>query len=171
MSYSDYYLWLDSLVNDGNHERLIRYLYEQPYRWQFTLDENRAAGGINLRRNYAYNNGIDFRDVGNGPCSILEMLIALADRMVDILTMEIRDWFWDLIRNLGLKQFDDYRFDERRVTYILNGWLDRNYDSMGNGSLFPLRNYNGDVRTLDILSQMNIWINENYPHTDSWLYD
>lgn len=171
MPYSDYYLWLDSLVNDGNHERLIRYLYDQPYRWQFTLDENRAAGGINLRRSYAYNNGIDFTDVKVGPCSILEMLIALADRMVDILTMDIRDWFWDILKNLGLDRFDDYSFDEGNINYILNVWLNREYGPSGNGSLFPLREYTGDVRNLDILSQMNIWINENYPHTDSWLYD
>ena len=167
--YSDYYIWLESLVNDGNHSRLIRYLYEKPYRWQFTLDENRAAGGINLRSKFAYDNGINFQDVGVGPCSILEMLIALADRMVEILTMDIFDWFWDLMRNLGLDRFDDSHFDESGVNYILNVWLDRAYDASGNGSLFPLHYYQGDCRNLDIWGQMNAWIAENYPHTDDWL--
>lgn len=167
--YSDYYIWLESLVNDGNHSRLIRYLYEKPYRWQFTLDENRAAGGMNLRSKFAYDNGINIQDVGVGPCSILEMLIALADRMVEILTMDIFDWFWDLIRNLGLDRFDDGHFDEGGVNYILNVWLDRAYDASGNGSLFPLHYYQGDCRNLDIWGQMNAWIAENYPHTDDWL--
>lgn len=168
--YSDYYLWLESLVNDGNHSKLIRYLYESPYRWQFTLDENRAAGGLNLRGKFAYENGINIQDVGVGPCSILEMLIALADRMVEILTMDIGDWFWDLMRNLGLDRFDDAHFDEGGINYILNVWLDRHYDEHGNGSLFPLREYPGDCRNLDIWGQMNAWISENFPHTDDWLY-
>lgn len=171
MGYSDYYLWLESLVNDGNHSKLIRYLYEQPYRWQFTLDENRAAGGLNLRSRYAYDNGVNVQDVGIGPCSILEMLIALADRMVEILTMDIYDWFWDLMLNLNLIKFDDFHFDERGVNYILNTWLDRQYDRQGNGSLFPLKEYSGDCRNLDTWGQMNAWISENYPHTDDWLYN
>ena len=171
MLYSDYYLWLESLVNDGNHRSLIRYLYEKPYRWQFVLDENRAAGGINLRSKYAYDIGVNVQDVGQGPCSILEMLIALADRMTEILTMDIWDWFWDLIRNLGLERFDDAHFDERGVNYILDVWLDRRYDRTGKGSLFPLKEYSGDSRNLDTWGQMNVWISENYPHSDDWLYN
>lgn len=171
MGYSDYYLWLESLVSDGNHYELIHYLYEYPYRWQFTLDENRAAGGYNLRRQFAYEHGIDIQDVGYGPCSVLEMLIALADRMRELLTMDIYDWFWDLLRNLGLNKFDDDGFDERGVNYILTEWLDRHYDSLGNGSLFPLKRYSGDCRNLDTWGQMNAWIAENYPHSDNWLYE
>ena len=169
MNYSDYYIWLNSLVQDGNHEQLIRYLYEHEYRWQFVLDENRAAGGLNLRNQYAYEFGIDISDIGSGPCSVLEMLIALSSRMTEILSMDIHDWFWDLLKNLGLDQFDDRHFDERGVAYILNMWLDRQYDSQGNGSLFPLKSYQGDCRNLDIWGQMNAWIDENYPHDDSWL--
>ena len=171
MLYSDYYLWLDSLVNDGNHDLLIRYLYDHPYRWQFTLDENRAAGGLNLRSRYAYENGVNIQDVGRGTCSILEMLIALSDHMTEILTMDIWDWFWDLMNNLGLSKFDDGHFDEGGVSYILNVWLDRAYDEHGNGSLFPLHEYHGDCRNLDIWGQMNAWISENYPHTDDWLFN
>ena len=171
MTYSGYYLWLDSLVNDGNHGTLIRYLYEKQYRWQFILDENRAAGGLNLRDRYAYENGINVTDVGNGPCSILEMLIALADRMTEMLSSDIWYCFWILMNNLQLTQFDDIRFDEGRVNYILNVWLDRQYDSCGNGSLFPLNNYSGDCRNLDIWGQMNAWISENYPNSDDWLVD
>lgn len=171
MLYSDYYLWLLSLVDDGDHQTLLRYLYEHPYTWQFTLDENRAAGGINMRNRYANENGIDPQDVGTGPCSILEMLIALAERMVELLTIDIYTWFWQLIKNLGLDKFDDGRFDERGVSYILSVWLNRAYDSAGTGSLFPLKAYSGDCRNLDTWGQMNAWIAENYPHSDNWLFD
>lgn len=172
MPYSDYYLWLESLVNDGNHSKLVRYLYEQPYRWQFTLDENRAAGGINLRRTFAFENGINLQDVGNGPCSILEMLIALADRMTEMLSDDIFNWFWTLMSNLRLDWFtDDYQFDEGRINDILNVWLDRQYDANGNGSLFPVHGYSGDCRNLDTWGQMNVWISENFPHSSEWLYE
>lgn len=171
MLYSDYYYWLLSLVDDGEHNILIRYLYTCPYRWQFTLDENRAAGGLNLRTRYANENGIDLQDVGTGPCSILEMLIALAERMMELLDYDIYTWFWRLIQNLNLYVFDNSHFDEKLVNYILNQWLDREYDASGNGSLFPLIRYSGDCRNLDTWGQMNIWISENYPHTDDWLRD
>ena len=170
MLYSDYYLWLESLVNDGNHSSLIRYLYEHPFRWQFILDENRAAGGLNLRSRFAFDNGVDVQDVGRGDCSILEMLIALSDRMTELLDNDIYTWFWVLIRNLGLDRFDDNHFDEGHIQYVLNVWLDRQYDFKGNGSLFPVSGYTGDMRNLDIWGQMNVWISINYPHTDDWLY-
>ena len=115
MIYSGYYLWLDSLVNDGNHNKLIRFLYDNEYRWQFILDENRAAGGLNLRSKYAYENGLNVSDVGRGPCSILEMLIALSDRMTETLSADIWYCFWTLMDNLQLTQFDDTRFDEGKV--------------------------------------------------------
>ena len=69
--YSDYYIWLDSLVNDGRYSKLIRHLYECEFRWQFILDKNRAAGGLNLRYEYSCLFGISFQDIGSGPCSIL----------------------------------------------------------------------------------------------------
>lgn len=169
MLYSDYYLWLDSLVNDGNHNELIRFLYEQPYVWQFTLDENRAAGGINLRRKFAFDNNIDIRDVGHGGCTILEMLIALSERMTEILSDDIFTWFWCLLRNLHLDVYDDCHFDANKVSDILYVWLEREYDPHGNGSLFPLTGYLGDCRTLDTWGQMNAWIAENFPHSDEWL--
>ena len=171
MIVSDYYLWLDSLVNDGNHNLLIRYLYSQPYRWQFILDENRTAGGLNLRRTFANESGVIIQDVGSGPCSILEMLIALAGRMTEFLESDIFNWFWVLMRNLHLDEFDDNHFDESSARDILNRWLDREYDAQGNGSLFPVSRYGGDCRNLDVWGQMNIWIAENYPHTDDWLYN
>lgn len=171
MRYSEYYIWLSSLVDDGDHSILIRYLYEFPFRWQFTLDGNRAAGGLNLRYKFANDNCVNVQDVGNGPCSILEMLIGLSDRLVEVISTDIFDCFWKLICNLRLEQYTDDSFVAEEVNYILNSWLDRDYDRSGNGSLFPLKEYDGDCRNLDIWGQMNAWVAENYKHTDQWLYE
>ena len=167
---TEYYCWLESLVNDGSHSILIRYLFDVEYRWQMILDQNRSAGGLNLRTKFAYEHSIDIRDVSEGPCSVLEMLIALAYNMTDILEEEPGTWFWVLLTNLGLDQFDDRHFDEREANYILETWLDRRYACNGHGSIFPLTRYFGDCRNLDTWGQMNAWIAENYPHSDNWLY-
>lgn len=167
---SDYYIWLRNLV--GNHMeygKLVKQLDETPFEWLFTLDENRSAGGINLRGRYAEETSINEEDVRTGPCSVLEMLIGVAGHMEDQLACDTETWFWQLIENLCLDQFDDDNYDYRGVEYILNTWLHREYTSSGAGSIFPLKDYPGDCRNLDIWSQMNAWINENYPANDSWL--
>ena len=168
---SDYYIWLRNLVgNRSDYSKLVKQLDTIPFTWIFALDENRAAGGMNLRGKYAFEHSMDEEDVRNGPCTVLEMLIGVADHMEDQLACDIETWFWELIKNLHLDQFTDYNYDPRGVEYIIKSWLHRNYSKNGAGSLFPLEHYTGDCRNLDIWSQMNAWINENYPTDDSWLY-
>ena len=168
---SDYYIWLRDLVgNRKGYKKLVKQLDTIPFPWIFALDENRAAGGKLLRGRFAYDNSTLEEDVRLGPCTVLEMLIALAGHMEDILACSIETWFWVLLENLCLDQFTDDNYDPRGVEFITNSWLNRNYTKDGRGSLFPLRHYKGDCRNLDIWSQMNAWINENYPTDDSWLH-
>ena len=98
-----------------------------------------------------------------------KMLIGVAAHMEDQLCDSIETWFWVLIENLCLTQFDDYDYDERGVEFIVMTWLNRNYQPNGAGSIFPLKDYPGDCRNIDIWAQMNAWISENYPTDDSWL--
>lgn len=167
---SDYYIWLRSLVgNRSDYMFLIKKLDSMKFEWIFALDENRAAGGINLRGKYAFETNTFEEDIRTGPCTVLEMLIGLAGQMEDQLGCDIETWFWKLISNLCLDQFDDDDYDDRGVEFLINTWLHREYRKNGAGSLFPLKDYPGDCRNLDIWSQMNAWINENYPTDDSWL--
>lgn len=167
---SDYYIWLRELVgNRQGYSKLLEQLDSTEFTWIFALDENRAAGGINLRSRFAYETSTDEDDVRTGPCSVLEMLIGVAGHMEDLLACDIETWFWVLIDNLSLTKSTDEDYDPRRVEYIINTWLHREYCKDGAGSLFPLQHYTGDCRNLDIWSQMNAWINENYPPTVDWL--
>lgn len=167
---SDYYIWLRDLTgNRQDYTKLIKQLDSIPFTWIFALDENRAAGGINLRTKFAYETSTNLDDIRNGPCTVLEMLIGVASHMEDHLDETIDKWFWVLINNLSLNQFDDDNYDSRGVDYIVNTWLNRHYCPDGAGSIFPLKEYIGDCRNLDIWSQMNAWINENYPTDNSWL--
>lgn len=167
---SDYYIWLRDLVgNRRGYKKLIKQLDTIPFTWIFALDENRAAGGVNLRTKYAWEKSVLEEEVRLGPCTVLEMLISMASHMEDQLSCDIETWFWVLISNLCLDQFDDDNYDPRGVEYLINVWLSRGYTSTGAGSIFPLKHYPGDVRNLDMWSQMNAWINENYPTDDGWL--
>lgn len=169
MRSSEYYIWLRSLTGDKrDYQMLIKQLDNMEFKWMFILDQNRAAGGINLRSTFAYETSTNEEDVRIGPCTVLEMLIGVASHMQDILDGDISKWFWVMINNLGLDAFTDYEYESDRVTFIINRWLSRTFRPDGVGSIFPLRDYPGDCRNLDIWSQMNAWINERYP-LDDWL--
>lgn len=167
---SDYYIWLYELVGGRRaYTKLIRQLDTIPYTWAFTLDANRSAGGINLRSRYSYEASVDADNVRSGPCTVLEMLVGVADQMVTQLSEDISTWFWVMIENLGLTKYTNDNYNAQGVEFIIMTWLNHEYQPNGVGSIFPLKNYPGDCRNLEIWNQMNAWINENYPEDDSWL--
>lgn len=160
---TEYFKWLVTLVRGNSYTRLLYLLYQTEYIWYLVLDENRAKGGLTLRDRFAYQEGINLDDVRDGPCSVLEMLIVLAERMSEQNDEEMGHNFWILIRNLDIKESDD-EIDENRVKFLIRSWLSREYLPNGKGGLFKLKYYPGDVRNLDTYSQMNAWIEEHYPH-------
>lgn len=167
---SGYYIWLRDLVgNRQDYRHLVKQLDSMEYVYIFTMDANRAAGGMNLRTKFAYEASMDDDDVRTGPCTVLEMLIGVSMHMVDTLSCDIETWFWTLMDNLSLTRFDDDDYDSRGVEYIVNTWLHHKYCKDGTGSIFPLKNYPGDCRNMDVWTAMNAWILENYPVDDSWL--
>ncbi|MBO7452230.1 MAG: hypothetical protein J6U54_18030 [Clostridiales bacterium] len=167
---SDYHVWLRTLVGNCRHyTRLIQQLDDTPYTWIFNLDSNRAEGGKSLREKYAYHASVEADDVRTSPCTVLEMLISVADHMTDQLGEDIATWFWVIIDNLGLNSYTDDDYYPQGVDVKLNNWMRHEYGADGVGSIFPLQHYRGDCRNLDVWSQMNAWINENYPSDNSWL--
>ena len=166
---NDYYLWLTEMIGIDSRCHLLKVLDSMQYRWQFALDENRAAAGENLRQLYSKEVGVYLDDVRDGPCSVLEMLIGTAQMMSDLLSMtepNIPKFFKELITNLGLSLTDT---DDNVIFSKVDYWLDREFDSRGRGSIFPLNHYSGDARALDVFDAMNIYIGENYPISDDWL--
>ena len=95
----------------------------------------------------------------NEPCSVLEMLIALAYRCEELRhDPEYGDrtgqWFWEMIVNLKLDEFDDANYNETKVTQIVNRFLSRKYQPNGKGGLFFIANPREDLRKVDIWMQM-----------------
>lgn len=171
--YSDYYMWLLDRVNvlHGEYENyllLMKHLFSTDYIPLLQLDENRAYSGISLRNRYALEEGVYLEDVHDGPCTVLEMLEALAENVAYDTSDTISRWFWEFIHNLELDRFTDEDYDNYSVTYILDRWLTRKYEYNGTGSPFPLKYSKQDVRNMQIWDQMNAYLVENYP-SKNWV--
>lgn len=171
----EYFDWMYKLVCGKRYSKQISYrkllvrLHDTPFRYSISFDENRARDGANLRYRFAkcgdYDNVDEILDILDGPCSVLEMMIALAIHCeVDIMDdPAIGDrtgqWFWEMITNLGLGSMINSRFDRQYVDDVLNRFLDREYEPDGRGGLFYVRNCNRDLRDVEIWVQMCWFLN------------
>lgn len=175
----DYFNWLCDLVHIDQIERSYWILAKDLFRKEFIAiiehDENRASDGIELREEYMREFDPDgYLDLDED-CSVLEMMIALAKRM-DFETSDPNDpndvydttsyWFWEMIENLGLIEFDDRSYvdldGQTYVEWILDGLIDRQYESNGDGGLFPLRDAHEDQRHVEIWYQMSAYLMEHH---------
>lgn len=161
----DYFEWLCERINaNKDYSRLMTELYSTPYKPAFTMDENRTYGGLNLRDYFAYERGIWSDEVNFvRPCSVLEVLTALADSIAELMGDDSGKWFWEMMENMNLSRFSDNSYSAQRVEEIIDNWLNRQYESDGSGSPFPLKKYRGDARNLTLWDQMNGYLNEKYP--------
>ena len=168
---SQYFDWLSGFTHLENHSLLLQKLFDTEFWWTIPFDANRADDGINLRyrfgRIFNIPDPIIQAELDTFPCSILEMIVALALRCEeDIMGDErIGDrtsvWIRDMFLSLGIAGYTDMVYDEREVNYILDTFLSRRYSRTGDGGLFSIPNlpYDRDMRTAEIWSQMNWFIN------------
>lgn len=142
------------------------HLHKCEFRYSIPRDKNRAHDGIALRDRFAYFNGYeDLTNVLVGPCTVLEMILALAIRCEETImdNPEIGDrtaqWFWGMITNLGLGSMYNDRYDKQYVDFVINRFLDREYASDGTGGLFTVRDCRKDLRKVEIWYQLNWYLN------------
>ena len=172
---NEYFHWLrDQLEmtdSDYTYFLLAQALYSKKFYSIMPNDENRAMDGIALRQRFYEEVGYSDNEILDGPCSILELFLALAERidgiMADITnTNKIVKWFWELLGNLGLNKFNDdvyYDLDgTNEIERILNVFLSRTYKRNGKGGLFPLFKPVKDQRKVEIWYQMNQYLLEKY---------
>lgn len=143
-------------------------LHATEFVYSIAMDENRAFDGIGLRRRFALSQDCeDMTDYLDGPCSVLEMMIALSVRCEENIMddPQIGDrtgqWFWGMIVNLGLGSMTDGKYDKRYVEDVLERFLNRDYDPDGRGGLFTVRNTRRDLRDVEIWYQM-CWYLDNF---------
>ena len=63
-------------------------------------------------------------------------------------------WFWGMITNMGLGAMDDKHFDKKTAENIANSFMDRQYETNGEGGLFTIRNVGVDLTKVDIWTQL-----------------
>lgn len=169
----DYFDWMYNLVCRNRYSKSISfkkvfsYLNDTKFTYSIRMDLNRAKDGTELRRRYANEFKIaNIYDRICGPCSVLEMMIALAIRCEETIMDDENfgdrtdQWFWDMMKNLGLGHMDDDEFDEEYVSDVITRFLNRDYEPDGRGGLFFVRNCDIDLRDVEIWIQM-LWYLDN----------
>lgn len=173
---NEYFEWMIRLVCDGKYSRglswrkLFRLLHETEFIYILEMDGNRADDGIDLRYRFAFDSGYNERTIndalGDHPCSMLEMMVALAQRCEEHITDDpdsgnrTGKWFFEMIESLGLLDMDDERFDKLIAADILDRFMRREYRSDGRGGLFTISGHY-DMRSAEIWYQMMWYLNEN----------
>ena len=140
----DYFNKLKEAVGCRFYDNLLRGLYNREFYSPLELDNNRAAWGIWYRRRYMN----DDEAASLGPCSVLEMMIALAEQIDTHADMtpdaRIKRYFWMMVENLGMLGMTDMTWGSNTAAEFNNKidiLLDRKYGDDGVGSLFPLQSY------------------------------
>lgn len=170
----EYMMWLiesiDPLGRVGDYyQPVLEELYVRDFEWgaKFPDDENRAKDGLELRKIFASESGIDKSEIGIDwkPCSCLEMMIAIARRIeFEIVAVpgseDVPRWFWMFMHNLGLDPSDAGCEDLVYVDSRISRWLQRKYQRDGKGGIFVVSDDYFDMRKMTIWKQMNAVLNE-----------
>ena len=167
---ADYFEWLyegmcgDRYSKNVSYRKLLERLHNINFRYTIPNDRNRANDGKNLRYSFAVAEGCEdnpemITEYLEGPCSVFEMMVALAQRCESVMDdPKIGDrtgqWFWGMIANLGLNGMVDYKYDEDFVDEKIRIFLNREYEPNGRGGLFYIRGCNKDLRKVAIYHQM-----------------
>lgn len=168
-----YFNWICRLVTDRKHPKsryrsLLEFLYDSDFMYLLDNDVNRANDGMNLRYRFAYDNGYPSYVIDENfdrYCNVLEMIAALAFRVEEQIMNdpEIGDrtpqWFWMMIKNLGLIDQTNDNFDELYSKRVIERFLNRDYSPDGEGGLIVLSNCRYDLRTVEIWDQMMWYLN------------
>lgn len=167
----EYFDWLCEIVDSKrfskhvSYRKLLMHLHNIEFTWFIPYDDNRADDGIMLRRKYALaHHDEELSDYISGPCSVLEMMAALAIRCEESIMDDTLfgnrtgQWFWGMIRNLGLSPMNDSNFDAEFVDDVIARFLNREYEPDGKGGLFTIKNCDHDLRTVEIWRQLSWYL-------------
>lgn len=148
---------------ESSHWRLISQLYTKEFFWFVPNDDNRLADGLELRAEWASRNHITDDEWMSLGCSMLEMMIALAQRASFETDETPAAWFWRFTDNLVIGQYTNQTYNaqvEKEVDYILTRVIERSYEPNGVGGLFPLHRPRVDQRKVEIWYQLSAYILE-----------
>ena len=167
---NQYFDWLYDYVcknkSHGNttYKKLLMTLHDIEFIFSVPNDINRAIDGEDLR----YRFSLYFEEKENislparikGPCSVLEMMIALAIRCEETIMDDTlygdrtSQWFWNMMNNLGIGLMTDDIYDRDFVKRKIDTFLNREYEPNGKGGLFYIRDCEEDLTKFEIWAQL-----------------
>jgi hypothetical protein len=143
---------------------LFRLLYTTEFVWLIPNDDNRVEDGRDLR--YEFRDEMGLTHVPSWwmsmECSVLEMILALTEKLAFEDDRTPSRWFWELMMNLNLSGYNDGNFNEQRVAEIVHNLIWRTYEDDGRGGLFPLRHPRQDQRRVEIWYQSQAYLIEEH---------
>lgn len=154
----------DKNYSNDTYNNLFMDLYTCDFTWSRTVprDGDRAEDGLQLRQKLGFSDILQDK-----PCSVLEMLIALAIRIDNELMYSFDEgdrtvqWFWEMIVNMGLGSQNDYNYDAAYVNSCIERFIRREYDADGsNGGIFVLSNPRENLKNVDIWYQAMWYLSE-----------
>lgn len=166
----EYFEWIYSMLfgGDRSYAELLKELHRIPFRYSIPMDGNREADGVNLRYRFGNERGCEdyiiaqYLDVL--PCSVLEMMTALAVRIEEIMECDEQnrtgEWFAEMLGSLGLSEMTNGNVDVSAADKIISRFLDREYKPNGKGGLFTVQKA-CDMRRVEIWYQAQYWMGEN----------
>ena len=166
----EYFEWLIHFIGCKSHRELLYFLFSVDFTYSIPTDGNRYEDGVNLRYRFADDKGYHYRFVtpwiDDVPCSMLEMMVALALRIEEHITAdpEIGDqtsrWFKAMLKSSGLYALKDEQYDEVEAKEIVKNILSRRYARNGDGGLFRLKHTRRDLRRAEIWYQAMWYLDE-----------
>lgn len=171
---NEYFEWLfnmaceDRFSKHVSYRKLLMTLHGTIFRYSIPMDENRANDGTYLRYRFTNAVGYDpsYVELIEGPCSVLEMMLALAMRCEENIMDDplygnrTSQWFWGMINSLGLNSMIDSHYDKIFVKDKIDRFLNRQYKPNGEGGLFTIKHCKEDLRKTEIWYQLCCYINE-----------
>ena len=174
-----YYLMCDNRYfrrkREGSYKKLFKKLHNNYFVTIIPMDDNRAADGIDLRYRFGHEMKYSDREIAayldNQPCTVLEMIVALAIRCEEHIMEDSEygdrtaQWFWNMIVSLGLGGMDDSHYTIQKAEYVedcIERFLYRKYERNGEGGLFTVKHPKRDMRNVEIWYQMCMYLEEEY---------
>ncbi len=169
MTEDKYVDWIIHQVCDEGYEQMTdrRYLFDALDREKFfpscRMDENRAEDGLDLRHRYLQETG---EDAGRGErrCSMLEMLAALAMRCEETIMIDmdvgrrVGRWFFPMLANMASPLEDGIFGSPYTVMMGCRRLHNHDYAPDGRGGLFYIPGFQGDMRGMEIWSQLMAYL-------------
>ena len=142
---------------------LLDQLLRKEFVWLVPNDDNRAEDGRNLRLEFLDSQRSSYVDSDwmRLGCSMLELLIGISRRLSFETERNSREWFWELIENLELDEYNDNSpIPSEDIDEVLDRVIWRIYKPDGFGGLFPLKRTGADQRRIELWYQMSEYVLE-----------